>query len=488
MKSEYAAFLASRMTDELKVIRENVYVIGQESRRHVWVAGKSDQELDGTSFDETQIICLEKVRHSERLICVLDGTYGTAQTSWNPSEISILELEIAMAMLAQKPIHIFLLEPRSKHYIEDKRLSSFLKVVRAVYPKSIIERTISEKDIISRIEMIIENDRGVLNKIKNIFGSLLQWLYEIRRRRRICDLRFLDAEFASVISERPDEMSIEKSLRAADEAPDMPTKLAKLWMCFRSLSAVPYTIPGFSSYLPFWKEMFSKWASASAWFALHGHFLLGRLAAANSLGEVINILGADKNLSPEDAKEGVHGAIASEYYSMAKLVPSGRYKKLLLNEALSNLGNALSYTQGDISGLLSIRGSVLLELGDVRAAVSEYERSLQVRLDAKEPLGRIGEAEAYLGFGYFRLGINRLQLRYIWKAQELLEAGVHHLKDSNRVPFTVGAMKKLCLFYTATLQWERARIVFDEAYELANRHGLYGQVQYLNTLKKLLRK
>src|SRR2546421_7378164 len=144
MKPTYTAFLASRMTDELEPLRENIYDIGQELDRSIWVAqkpnqldGKPNRELDGKSFDETQIICLEKVRYSERLICVLDGTYGTANTSWNPSEISVLELEIAMAMLARKPIHIFLLEPRSKHYIEDKRLSNFLKVVRTVYPESI---------------------------------------------------------------------------------------------------------------------------------------------------------------------------------------------------------------------------------------------------------------------------------------------------------------------------------------------------------------
>jgi hypothetical protein len=131
---------------------------------------------------------------------------------------------------------------------------------------------------------------------------------------------------------------------------------------------------------------------------------------------------------------------------------------------------------------------VLLELGEVRAAVSDYEMALQIRISADEDLGRIGEAESYLGFGYFRLGFKTFNFRYLWKAQDLLEVGVQHLKGSGRTAFTVSAMKKLCIFYTATLRWAHARMVFDEAYKLANEHGLYGQIRQLNTLKRLLRK
>jgi tetratricopeptide (TPR) repeat protein len=466
------------MTEELSELRESVFDLGQ----NIWVSERSDISLAERSFEETQIVCLENVRQSERLVCVLDGSYGTAKTSWNPSEVSLLELELATALIVRKPIHIFLLAPRAKHYEEDVRLSSFLRVVRNSRSAFIDETPRPPKEIVTRIRALVERPRrSVVRRIAGAFGRLAQWLFihrRLRNREKGLDVRFLDAEFAPVVPGRPDVEAVAEMLKAADSAQDMLNRLTHLWKCFRYLSGAPYSDPRHREFLPLWNSMLTAWASAAAWSDLHGHFFLGRLAATNSLREVGEALSGAGLAS--GAGRNVHGDVASEYYSISKLVPSRRYRRRLLGEALSNANQALAADGDEPSGLLLIRGSIRLQLRDVRGAVEDYERALEVRRAAGEGPGRTGEAQSYLGFGYFRRGRVR-------QAQEMLEAGVHNLRNSDRIPFTVSAMKKLCAFYTLTLRLRLARETLDEAYALANQHGLYGQARQLDSLKKFLR-
>ena len=102
-----------------------------------------------------------------------------------------------------------------------------------------------------------------------------------------------------------------------------PDKLAQLWIAFRHLSAAPFSNKRFEEYLPLWESALGEWSSASAWYALHGHFFLGRLASVNTLS-TIRMRMPDhmrRKLGPPSIFANA-GAAASEYYSIAKLVPS----------------------------------------------------------------------------------------------------------------------------------------------------------------------
>jgi tetratricopeptide (TPR) repeat protein len=242
----------------------------------------------------------------------------------------------------------------------------------------------------------------------------------------------------------------------------------------RHLSAAPYTEPQYEEYLPLWEKALSQWASASAWYGLHGHLSLGRLAAVNSL------LGIRQHMSTTmqsrvglPSIQGTQGAIASEYYSIAKLVESFIDRHSLLKKALWNVNTALAVKQNsDISGLLAIRGSIRLGLGQPLKAVKDYREVLQQRLDANEGPGSVGEAQAELGMAYLCLG-------RVWKAQELLEAGVESLALSSRHPFTVRALKKLSYFYALTFRRERAAQALECARSIAMAHEIEGQLEQL---------
>ncbi len=166
----------------------------------------------------------------------------------------------------------------------------------------------------------------------------------------------------------------------------------------------------------------------------------------------------------ELAIQGTHGAVASEYYSIAKRVPLWLWpaRRRLFRQALDSVDLALRLNQPDPSGLRGIRGSILLHLGAPAAAVRDYEEMLRLRIESGEG---ISEAEVELGMGYLWAGRVR-------KAEQLLESGVERLQQERPSGFTVRALRKLSLFYRVTLRWPRSRQVLAEAHGLATRLGL----------------
>lgn len=468
---EHTAFFASRMN---LPFREDVYKLGGMMKQAIWVAPYSAPELKGKFDEETQILCLKKVREARNFICVLDGSYGTP---WTQTELSILELELITAVLARKPIYIFLLEP----FDEDPRLSSLLRVVELSYPEAKREVVKSEKKIKDEIQRLIEGDR------KNSFwerapGYFLQYLAELRtilfnREKHDLDVRFLNGEFAPITRTVVEKEFISHLIENADATPSMSYKLANLWAAFRHLSAFPYTSSTSKEFMSLWGEVLSKWASAASWYGLHGHPFLGRLAATNTLLDL-----KKNNPSVSDAASLIkvsRGDLASEYFSIGRMAKSWRYKRALYNKALSNVDNALAEQHSDPYILRSIRANILLSLGHVYAAVKDSELALQLLKEANEDLGRIGEAETDLGFAYFFIGRKK-------KAQSFLENGIEKLRNSDRVTFTAKAMKKLILFYGLTLQRRHAQAAYNEAYKYAQEHEINDQLQQLETLARWL--
>jgi tetratricopeptide (TPR) repeat protein len=194
------------------------------------------------------------------------------------------------------------------------------------------------------------------------------------------------------------------------------------------------------------------------------------LAAVNTIVALRERL--SRGVDDEVGVQGTYGSIASEYYSIAKLVPSRHDRRQLLARALKNVSFAIGREQPHPSGLLAIRGSVRLAMGEVRSAVEDYEECLRTRVHRGEDLGRVGEAEVELAMGYLREG-------RIWKVRGLLEQGVDNLRASDRPAFLVRALRKLSVFYTIILRRRQAGEVFREALDLASRRELEGQVSQI---------
>lgn len=478
VRRKYYAFLASRMYRERSVLndlRMEIHRLGVRLDRPVWVAEVAAQELNQRPSEEVQIACMRHVREIPAFICIIDGSYGKP---WNIAQLCVLELEIIAATLAGNPFHFFLLAP----YEGDPRTESLLRVVRLMKPELAAIRPQSA-------ERILESLRERLStkgwRAQNVGRALLDRL-GVPRLEADLNIQFLNEIFVPLNAYEPEERDIHALLSEFTSETDQATRLVYLWMAIRHLCAAPYNEPTYDRFLPLWDRALSLWASAASWYGLHGLNFLGRLAAVNTLLKIRQRTGASGNLSIQ----GTKGALASEYYSIAKTVRSRTLRRKLLNRALNLANQSLEEPQSDPSGLLGIRGSVLQALGRLGDGVRDYQAMLSLRQSAGENSGRIGEAEAELGWGYFRLWLSWriFMLGYFFKAQHFLSHGVALLEHSERHEFAVRALRKLGVFYAVTIRFSRARRVMEQAHDLALKREMQDQLRQILPVFRVLRK
>ena len=480
-KKRPVAFFASRLST-LQAQRAEVHSLGNSLNQEIWVSEYSRQDLNHKPIDQVHLACLRAVRESKYFICVLDGTYGSR---WNESDISILETEIFMAALADKPMSIFLMEP----FQADSRLEGLLNIIRRVLPQAIEERPLSWTTIKDRIVRILDRENPSVSSSK-LVGWILQKLAQLQTlsvpaNAIYSDVRFLDGAFAPISKAIPDKDFIRSCLDQARRRISVPDRIGDLWIAFRHLSSAPYTDRKYSEFLPLWNEVLGSWSSSAAWYGLHGHLLLGRLAATNSVRDVRKR--GDPlafGISSFEHIHGTLGAVASEYYSISKRVPSLFVRHQLrkrslyyVNKALKEI-HELSTEQPDVSGYLAIRGNVYLSMWNIGRAVRDFEKVLNIRRERGHE-GGLGEAEVDLGMGYLFKGKVR-------NAQKLLETGVMRLEQAGRTEFAVRAMRKLALYYLATFRREQASKTFRKACDLAETKDLRGQLEQLQKLDRYL--
>jgi tetratricopeptide (TPR) repeat protein len=167
--------------------------------------------------------------------------------------------------------------------------------------------------------------------------------------------------------------------------------------------------------------------------------------------------------------------LASEYYSIAKLVPSSWQRWRLLGKALWNCNAAIdSGAVSDLSGLLDIRGHVKLRMLNPIGGLSDLKRALAIRHEQSEGLARIGESEAHLGRAYAECRLNA-------KAERLLQAGVAKLRLAENRAFLVQALRHLGTFYARLGRRDEAITHLEEAREIAQREETLGQLHQIES-------
>ena len=155
----------------------------------------------------------------------------------------------------------------------------------------------------------------------------------------------------------------------------------------------PYSRPEVLKLPSLWEEALGLWTSSAAWCNLHGHLYLGRLAALNTLAEIRERNPSFTSRLSDDARiHATRSAIASEYYSIAKQLPSRRWKRRLFLRALENCNDSIAHAEIEISGKLAVRGHIKLQLGNTLGAISDFKEMLRLRQEAGDSPGRIGEA------------------------------------------------------------------------------------------------
>jgi hypothetical protein len=275
------AFVASRLLG-LEDLRHRIWELGQRNGIPLWLSdidGKS--RFAGKDLDYIQVACLKQVRSAAKFICLLDGSFGTA---WNEGQISILELELAMAAFSKRDIWIYRLAPFDN---PDPRIISLLSAIKVAFPAARFKGPLTHEQVLDSIARLLDSVNSTPETLR--VGPLVQNFARVRSptlnyHLNLRDVQFLNGTFAPLLDQLPDKDVVARLISQAEGENVIPEKLGRLWVAIRHLSAAPFSEGQFAEYLPLWERALSKWASASAWYGLHGHFFLGRAATTERAG------------------------------------------------------------------------------------------------------------------------------------------------------------------------------------------------------------
>jgi tetratricopeptide (TPR) repeat protein len=461
-------FLSSA-SQNFEDIRQDIYKLAEG---RIWVPPK---DLDPSKVPRFVIVdrLVEQIRKSNVFICVLRDGYGTSVFD-NQESVSFLETEVYQSALYHKNVYFFLMQPFEPH----PWLSGLLDVIRAIRPGIIPDRAQPKEAVLDSIKRVLDGNRRKRQKEWSMSLHKLVTQLAFARGHPKQDIEFFDKVFRPV-SKRPDKDHINILLNEIGQETSIEKRLTRMWVALRELSAAPYIDNSFSEYLPYWDRALGAWASAAAWYDLHGHIYAGRLAAVNSMLRIREKMDWSAERSgPEHHIQGTLGGRASEYYSIAKLMPSKQEKERYLRLALFDVEKALKNISGDTSGYLAIQGHIYLQLGRAPDALKTFQEVHRLR-KARGDNGGIGEALADLGLIHLKLGNLR-------QARSLLTEGTRLLEEAGNFTFAIRARKRLSFSLLTTGHPVEALKELRSVFDSAQEHKVYGQITPLmETINKL---
>lgn len=474
-------FFASRMPGLLE-LREWVHHHGAG---RVWVSEHCDiadalSEQITTEPDAVRIACLRQVQASRYMICVFNGEYGSVIATDKARslglEVSLLELELITAVLSGVPTVVLLLGELPT----DARTQDLWAILEQQKTVRIDPRIYSLGTIKDALNPLIDKITGWTTKI----SALMTPMSQSRLTRLESPLTRPDIRFLSNVdgfTRRPEpELIVELTERALSESNGYD-KLALLWMALRH--CMPITPAAPKELMIASSRALSAWVSTASWAGLHGHGYVGVLAGLNSIKTISETVGRFGDEGRESVLSAVNGGLASQYYSVSKLIDNDADKAVLLQRAIGAVDAALENNES-MDRVLPVKAAVLVALERKTEALETYRDVLTLRQNSPNPsLAAIGEAESDLGWGYFLTGQGG-------KALEMVESGIRKLRESGNIHFTVRQLRKLCrvaAFHNPIRSWE----AIVEAHDIACKHGLTDQIRQMESLPvvgKLLRR
>jgi len=443
----------------------------------VWMA-EHHAELDpGAPNSPLQMaeVCVQGVRDSDVYVALVRSNHGSG-VELLPDErtqASFFELELFEAAMLQKPAYVFVLDGGEP----SERLAGLLNLLAPAIPG--FDRTPrSEDEIFNRVHALLERTqqpsriarlqrkRTSAHRISNALTAARFNRYDPSSAAP--SLRFLGGATDPSLPS-PNLDLARDAIRRARERSNHNDKLTLLWIAIRELMGAPIEAGIPRDIAGLWSEALSGWNSAGAWFGLHGHPHMGCLAALGSLTEL-----RLRSHAPDDIP---HGAMSSEYYSIAKLVSRPGLKTEVL--AASRRHIDVACLAGETSAKLAQRGSVRGAQGDAIGAIADYRRVVALRSGVEGSSNdAIAQARTELGFALVFAGQGREGLKE-------MEEGIA-LFAGEPTGFLIRAQRKLGRAYLRAGAPRRALEVLAKAHDNALATGALDQVSQIDEVAQRL--
>jgi len=433
----------------------------------IWAVENQRPDLDQTKGASPFFIVdqlLAQIRQSRIVVCVLRDRYGTSvfgDAEENES-VSFLETEIYQAAVFHNNVRIFLMEPFSP----SEKLKGLLDLVRVLRPGLVPDRARPERVILDQIKRLLDSSGPTWRRASRLSVRSLVGRLALRRDDPNAPLEFLDGTFRTV-RKMPDREHIRFLLEGLAGEESIEKRLTRTWIAIRELGSAPYNDAKFKEYLPLWNDVLGVWSSAAAWYGLHGHLYAGRLAAVNSQLVIRSRMESTASRNTPNYIQGTKGARASEYYSIAKLMPNRAQREHYLDLAEQDIGQALQAADDEPAGFLSIRGHIRFHQGRIENALEDFTKARE--LSERRGPGAVAETDADLALVYLRQGDAR-------KALRMLRESAAALENANRPNFAIRVRKRLAFALLKSGRPFQAWRELESAYEMASDRQVFDQI------------
>ena len=443
----------------------------------IWMAEQHpelDEDAPGSPLRKAEI-CVQGVRECEIYVAVVRSNHGSG-IELRPKEqtqASFFELELFEAALLQKPTYIFVLDGHDP----SERLTGLLNLLKPAFPgfdptartqQQIYDevRALADATEQSRQRVVLRQKRASLRLMSEALTEARLNSYDPTTSAP--NLRFLgggqDPSLAT-----PNLDLVRDAMSRAANRPNHQERLTLIWIAIRELMGAPLETAPAGEIVDLWTQALGEWNSAGAWYGLHGHPLMGCLAALGSLS-AIKLRASQPNEIPQ-------GAMSSEYYSIAKLVGRGDLKAEVLRTSRAHIDAA--FLSGESAGKFAQRGSVRGAQGDSAGAIEDYRMVVALRTGSEQASNDdIGQAKTEFGFALVMAGRRTEGLME-------MEEGIQ-LFEGQPTGFLIRAQRKLGRAYIRAGAPRRALDMLATAHDNAERTGALDQVSQIDKLASWL--
>jgi hypothetical protein len=443
----------------------------------IWMAEQHrelDQKAPGSPLEKAEI-CVQGVRDCDVYVALVRSNHGSGieLRREERTQASFFELELFEAALLQKPAHVFVLDGGEP----SERLAGLLDLLKPALP-GFHPRARSEDQIYDQVLRILDaaehpgrpstllRARASRHRISNrLTGARLDSYDPLTAAPK---LRFLGGVDDPSLPRPNLDLARDAIVRAAART-NHNERLTLFWIAIRELMGSPIDASPPSEVADLWAEALGGWNSAGAWYGLHGHPHMGCLAALGSLTQL--------RLATSRPADIPHGAMSSEYYSIAKLVSRPDLKAEVLTTSRAHIDAA--FTTGETAAKLAQRGSVKGAQGDKAGAIEDYQKVVALRTGAEQASDDdIGQAKTELGFALVFAGRRAEGLKE-------MEDGIRKF-GGKPTGFLIRAQRKLGRAYIRAGSPLRALDVLAEAYDNAMATGALDQLSQIDKIARRL--
>jgi hypothetical protein len=454
--------------------------------------------------EDARLFCARAIQSSDAIVLLLDGSSSITRS---PSDAPVLELEVMLAAACAKPV--FVLDGSNGEDPLFRLLGTEFFAVAGAREKTFSLRGTNHKDKIAHLEDVLAETcdgkgpgaSALLEHVgwEKLFLGRPDRLDELEEdggnfpfaRNGLGVVGMMTSDIAQLLDKTEETFKTDKM-----------ASVVSGWDAIRALSEKPWGATELDRTIAqLWLRALKTWGGGMAWLGLFGHSsgaaIMANLAC-RSIASRIDI--PETKDGGRFAPHKFLGGLASNYFSLSKLVESADVQRAMRLKGIRYSSEALLHANGpgDQAGLLAIRGPLFLatrtRMGVIRGF---WDLRASVRLHKKASCGnprdhavatsriQLGaafkELAKYIGRDPVSLRLGRFQLEAAHDVLDSAHAAGNQVDVGQLLMCKKHLVETLCLLGRESAAMD----LWSNAKSLAIDAGISDQLRQLRDIAKM---